>query len=90
MGDGTFSPPGFNTHPYFPESGLGKHFQASGMRAIDFPHEITSRKMILREKFKKFSIFASIHTSIFLNQGSLFKRWKCAQSILHMKLAPEI
>jgi hypothetical protein len=40
------------------------------MRAIDSPHEITPRNMILREKFEKFSIFASIHTPISLNQGS--------------------
>ena len=26
----------FNTHSYFPESGSRKHFQASGMRVIDF------------------------------------------------------
>ena len=47
----------------------GKCFQASRMRAIDSPHEITPKNIILREKFKIFSIFASIHTSISLNQG---------------------
>jgi hypothetical protein len=31
----------FNTHPYFSESGLRKHFHASGMRAIDSPHDFT-------------------------------------------------
>ena len=53
------------------------------MRAIDFPHETTPRNMILRKKFQIFSIFASIHTSISLNQdqGSIFKLWECAQSI---------
>ena len=31
-----------NLHTCFPESGSGKkHFQASGMRAVDFPHKIT-------------------------------------------------
>ena len=62
----------FNTHSYFPESGSGKRFQAPGMRAIDSPHEITPKNMILREKFQNFSIFASIHTSISLNQGQHF------------------
>jgi hypothetical protein len=41
------------------------------MRAIGSPHKITLRNMILREKFQKFSIFASIHTSISLNLGSV-------------------
>ena len=70
-------------HIYFPESGSGKHFQASGMHTIDSPHEITPGNMILREKFQHFSIFASIHTTISLNQGqgSIFKLRKCAQSI---------
>jgi hypothetical protein len=40
------------------ESWSRKYFQASRMRAIDSPHEITPRNMILREKFQKFSIFA--------------------------------
>jgi hypothetical protein len=31
-----------NLHTYFPESASGKHFQASGMRATDFPHKISS------------------------------------------------
>jgi hypothetical protein len=31
----------FNTDSYFPESGSGKHFQASGVREIDFSHKIT-------------------------------------------------
>jgi hypothetical protein len=30
----------FDTHSYFHESGSRKHFQDSGMRAIDSPHEI--------------------------------------------------
>src|SRR3954465_15409465 len=71
----------------FPESGSRKRFQGSGMRAIDSPHEITLRNMILREKFKNFSIFASIHTSISLNQGqgSVFTLRKCAQSFFRIK-----
>ena len=125
----------FNTHSYFPESGSRKHFDASGMRWIDFSHKITLRTMILEEKPKififalqykhsfpwirvreafssvgnarnrfsawsypqkydfegeisKFSIFASIHTSISLNQGqgSIFTLRECAQSIFRMIL----
>src|SRR3569623_1000971 len=78
----------FSLHIYFPESGSGKRFQASGMRAIDSPHEITTRNMILSEKFQNFSIFASIHTFIFLNQGqgSVFTLRECAQSIFRMIL----
>ena len=70
----------------FPES--GKRFQASGMRAIDSPHKITPRNMILRKKFQNFSIFASIYTSIFPNQGqvSIFTLRECAQSIFRMIL----
>ena len=72
----------------YPESGSGKRFQASRMRAIDSPHEITPRNMMLREKFQNFSIFASIHTSISLNQGqgSIFTFRECAQSIFRMIL----
>jgi hypothetical protein len=33
---------------FFPESGSGKHFQGSGMRAIDSPHKITPRGVIFR------------------------------------------
>ena len=33
-----------NLHNHFPESGSRKHLQASGMRAIDSPHEITPQK----------------------------------------------
>src|SRR6185437_2600282 len=78
----------FNTHSYFPESGSRKRFHASGMRAIDSPHEITPRNMILREKFQNFSIFASIHTSISLNQGqgSIFTLRECAQSIFRLEI----
>ena len=78
----------FNTHSYFPELGSRKHFQYSGMRAIDSPHEITPRNMILREKLQNFSIFASIHTSFSLNQGqgSIFTPRECAQSIFRMIL----
>src|SRR6185437_4890582 len=78
----------FNTHSYFPESGSRKRFHASGMRAIDSPHEITPRNMILREKFQNFSIFASIHTSISLNQGqgSIFTLRECAQSTFRLKI----
>ena len=75
-----------NTH--FPESGSEKHFQASEMRAIDSPHKITPRKMILRQETQNFSIFASIHTYISLNQGqgSIFKLRECAQSIFRLEI----
>jgi hypothetical protein len=33
-------------HSYFPESGAEKHFQASGIRAIDFSHKLTPRKVV--------------------------------------------
>jgi hypothetical protein len=67
----------------FPESGSGKRFQASEMRAINSPHEIIPRNMILRDKFQNFSIFASIHAYISLNQGqrSIFTLREWAQSI---------
>ena len=44
--------------------------------------------MILREKFQNFSIFASIHTSISLNQGqgSIFTLRECAQSIFRLEI----
>ena len=72
----------------FPESESEKRFLVSGMRAIDSPHEIIPRNMILREKFQNFSIFASIHTSISLNQdqGSIFTIRECTQSIFRMIL----
>jgi hypothetical protein len=75
-----------NTH--FPESESGKHFQASGMRVIDFSHKITPREMILRQETQNCSIFASIHTTISLNQdqGSIFTLRECAQSIFRMIL----
>ena len=78
----------FNKNTHFPESGTEKPFQASGMRAIDSPHEITPRNKILREKFPNFSIFASIHTSTSLNQGqgSIFTLRECAQSIFHLEI----
>ena len=81
----------FNTHSYFPESGSGKRFQAPGMRAIDSPHEITAKNMILRGKFQIFLIFASIHKPISLNQGqgSVFKVRECAQLISRIKLPLE-
>src|SRR6185312_14542377 len=58
------------------------------MRAIDFSHEITPKNMILKEKFQKIFIFASIHTSISLNQGqgSIFTLRECAQSIFRIIL----
>ena len=37
----------FYIHAYFPESRSGKHFQVSGMRAIDSPHQITHRNIKL-------------------------------------------
>src|SRR6185437_10936638 len=50
------------------------------------PYEITPRNMISRKNFQNFSIFASIHTSISLNQGqgSIFTLQECAQSIFRM------
>src|SRR4051812_39295665 len=42
----------FDTHSYFPES--GKHFQASGMRAIDFSYKIIPRKVIVAKISKNF------------------------------------
>jgi hypothetical protein len=51
----------------------GSVFKLRDMRAIDSPHEITPRNMMLREKVPNFSIFASIHTSISLHQGNVFK-----------------
>ena len=75
----------------FPASGSGKYFQASGMIAIDSPHKITLRKMILRQETQNVSIFASIQTFISLNQGqgSIFKIRECAQSIPRIKLPSE-
>jgi hypothetical protein len=43
-----------NLHNYFPESGTGKPFQASGMRAFDFPHQIALIWVIFRIFEKKF------------------------------------
>jgi hypothetical protein len=57
----------------FPESGSRKHFQAYTMRAIDSSHEITPIDMILRQKIQYFLIFASIHTSISMNQGHFYE-----------------
>jgi hypothetical protein len=58
------------------------------MRAIDSPHKITPRKVILRQETQNVSIFASIHTSIFLNQGqgSIFTLRECAQSIFRLEI----
>ena len=44
-----------NVHIYFPESGSGKHFQASGICAIDFPHKIIPIWIIFRIFENKFS-----------------------------------
>jgi hypothetical protein len=80
----------FNTHSYFPESGLEKRFQAPGMCAIDFPMKLPP-EMILREKFQNFSIFASIHTSISLNkikkrfQGSRMRTIDSPHKITHRR-----
>ena len=40
------------------------------MRAIDSPHEIAPRNIILRQKFQNFSIFVSICTLQFPDSGS--------------------
>jgi len=41
----------FNTPTTFPESGSGKRFQGSGMRAIDSSHKIRGSRVIFRKKF---------------------------------------
>jgi hypothetical protein len=56
---------------FFPES--GKRFQGSGMHAIDSPHKITPRKMILRQETQNFSIFASIQNTHFPETGKHFQ-----------------
>ena len=58
------------------------------MRAIDSPHKITPKKMILRQETQNVSIFASIRTSISLNQGqgSIFTVRECAQSIFCLEI----
>ena len=38
----------------FPESGSRKHFQDSGMRAIDSPHKITPRGLLVKKNLRKF------------------------------------
>src|SRR3954454_4810275 len=43
----------FNTPTPFPESGSRKHFHTSGMRAIDFSHKVTPRKVIFAKIQKK-------------------------------------
>ena len=58
----------------YPESGSGKRFQASRMRAIDSPHEITPRNMILREKFQKFFDFR-FNTHIYLPESGSRKHF---------------
>ena len=37
----------------FPESGSKKHFQGSGMRAIDSPHKITPRGLLVKKIWRK-------------------------------------
>jgi hypothetical protein len=58
------------------------------MRAIDSPHKITPRKVILRQETQNVLIFASINTSISLNQGqgSIFTLRECAQSIFRLEI----
>jgi hypothetical protein len=73
----------FNTHSYFPESGLRKHFQASEMRAIDSPHEITPQKYDFEGTIQNFSIFASIYTSIFPEE----KRFQTSENQRFQKLS---
>jgi hypothetical protein len=67
--------------PRFPES--GKRFQASGMRAIDSPHKFTPKKVIVRQKIKEFSIFASIHTLWFPVEIEFLEKVIC-----HWTMAP--
>jgi hypothetical protein len=46
-----------NTQTPFPESGSEKHFQGRGMRAIDFPHQITPKWVIFSKTL--FAIFSN-------------------------------
>ena len=43
----------FQQPNFFSESGPGKHFQGSGIRAIDFSHNITSIRVISEKIMKK-------------------------------------
>jgi hypothetical protein len=70
----------------FPESRSGKHFYTSAMRAINFPHKITPRKMILRQESQTFSTFASIQNTHFPESGS-GKRFQIFASKKHEKTA---
>ena len=77
----------FNTHSYFPESGSRKHFHVSGMRAIDSPHEITPRNMILREKFlSKFFDFR-FNTHIYFPESGSEKRFQASGMRIY-KISP--
>ena len=63
------------------------YHNVSGICWIDLSHKITLRTMI-SIKIQNFHIFASIHTSISLNQGqgSIFMLRECAESISRIKL----
>ena len=78
----------FQKSNFFSESGPGKHFQGSGIRAIDSPHKITLRKINFRvPKNHKDLLFLANPVLISLNQGqrSVLKVRECAQSIPRMK-----
>jgi hypothetical protein len=50
---------------FFTESGSGKHFQGSGMRAIDSPHKITPYGIIFERILRnKFSILDHVQWDI--------------------------
>ena len=50
VGDGYKECQGISEKIYiFPESGSGKHFHASAMRAIDFSHDFTPKNDLFRK-----------------------------------------
>ena len=68
---------------YFPESGSRKHFQASRMRAIDFSHKITPRKVIFAQIQKK-NFFGNAAESAYLpplKDGPINERSLCICAI---------
>jgi hypothetical protein len=68
------------------------------MRAIDFPHKVTTREVISKEKKLALQILIQenkcvyksekqIYTLTFQELGSIFKLRECAQSIFRIKLS---
>jgi hypothetical protein len=61
------------THPFL-ESGSGKHYHGSGIRAIDSPPRKTPGWSVFRRKFEFFHFRFNIPTpSLNQGQGSIFK-----------------